>query len=182
MAFADSTGNLLITDYRNHLVRRVGATGSFGSPTLMGEGRYLHSVAWFEGGLLIAGGISEPPGNNVVSSAEIYVPPLDGDIASITTTGDMGTERFAHTATTLLDGKIFISGGRDGSGGGTPLASTELFDPLVGVNGGFIYAGSMSAARQEHTATLLDDGRVLICGGYGISGTLRSCEIYHPEP
>jgi len=42
---------------------------------------------------------------------------------------------------------------------------------------------SLKDARQHHTATLLQDGRVLITGGRGIDGlsTLASCELYTPK-
>jgi hypothetical protein len=39
----------------------------------------------------------------------------------------------------------------------------------------------MTAARQDHTATLLPDGRVLITGGMSSKGALSSAEIYDPS-
>lgn len=41
-------------------------------------------------------------------------------------------------------------------------------------------AGTLSAARSGHTATLLDDGRVLVTGGFDDSTTFASVEIYDP--
>ena len=38
----------------------------------------------------------------------------------------------------------------------------------------------MSTGRQQHTATLLPDGRVLILGGWGKGNTLASGEMYDP--
>ena len=40
--------------------------------------------------------------------------------------------------------------------------------------------GSMSTARQTHSATLLSDGRVLVTGGDGDFVRLASTEIYDP--
>jgi len=64
-------------------------------------------------------------------------------------------------------------------------------DPGVGGGGGGPWdpptadaaraTGSLTVARNQHTATLLPDGRVLITGGFDGSAKLASCEIYDPE-
>ena len=43
------------------------------------------------------------------------------------------------------------------------------------------YTGSLNTARNQHTATLLDDGRVLVTGGFDGTEKLASCELYNPE-
>lgn len=75
------------------------------------------------------------------------------------------TARSSHTQTTLLDGRVLITGGRinaSGTNPGTATATCELFDPQTGT---VSTAPPMSAARAGHTATRLADGRVLIAGG-----------------
>jgi len=47
-------------------------------------------------------------------------------------------------------------------------------------HGTFSATGSMTAARDNHTATLLSDGRVLIAGGGDDSSHLASAELYQP--
>jgi hypothetical protein len=52
--------------------------------------------------------------------------------------------------------------------------------------GTFTATGSMTAARSQHTATLLLNGKVLITGGYPrdlLAGaeTLKSAELYDPS-
>ena len=45
----------------------------------------------------------------------------------------------------------------------------------------FTFTGSMNVARDSHTATRLDDGRVLIAGGEDSSANpLASAELYDP--
>jgi hypothetical protein len=58
------------------------------------------------------------------------------------------------------------------------LASAEVYDPATGK---FSLTGSMSTARNGHTATLVADGRVLIAGGGNdTSAYLASAELYQP--
>ena len=90
-------------------------------------------------------------------------------------TGSMAVGREYHTATLLPSGKVLISGGWvHGAGDATAeVASAELYDPGTGT---FTATGSMNFARDEHTATLLTNGLVLIAGG------VASAEVYDPGP
>ncbi len=89
-------------------------------------------------------------------------------------TGSMGTARASHTATVLPNGKVLIAGGFAGSGGeGRPYSSVEIYDPATGA---FAATASMTAYRSGHTATatLLNNGKVLIAGGWSGGGLLRT--------
>jgi hypothetical protein len=44
----------------------------------------------------------------------------------------------------------------------------------------FTLTGSMTVAREGHTATLLNDGTVLIAGGFNGNGFLAGAELYNP--
>lgn len=51
--------------------------------------------------------------------------------------------------------------------------------PLV-VDPSFSATGSLSSQRAEHTATLLQNGRILFAGGVGSGGNLFTYEVYDP--
>ncbi len=58
--------------------------------------------------------------------------------------------------------------------------------PLVAVDGSggvakFVATENLAATRNNHTATLLADGRVLVVGGFGESDALDSAELYDPS-
>ena len=55
------------------------------------------------------------------------------------------------------------------------LATAELFDPATGQ---WTAAAAMGVVRTEHTATLLNDGRVLVVGGSNGTSTHASAEVY----
>ena len=57
------------------------------------------------------------------------------------------------------------------------LASAELYDPASGT---WTATGSLTTARDFHTATLLPNGKVLVAGGIDNSGSLSSAELYDP--
>jgi uncharacterized protein (TIGR03437 family) len=69
-----------------------------------------------------------------------------------------------------------------------PLASAEIYDPATS---GFSTTGSLASVRQNHTATLLNNGQVLITGGMAFTGGcfnfvgsstngMSSAELYTP--
>jgi len=100
-------------------------------------------------------------------------------------TGSMGTARTSHTATLLSNGKVLVTGGSAGelTGNGPPtpdtLAEAELFDPASGT---FTPTkGNMETGRVYHTATLLNDGTVLVTGGVDSNNAVEaSAELFDP--
>ena len=85
-------------------------------------------------------------------------------------TGDMGTERAAHTATLLANGTVLITGGYNGP---ADLPTAELYDPATGT---FSSTGAMTIRRLWHTATLLANGKVLVAGGSDDLGALSTVD------
>src|SRR5215831_13010009 len=97
-----------------------------------------------------------------------------------TLTGDMNVVRSFPTATLLANGKVLIAGGAQGirSGDFQPLTVAELYDPNTGV---FALTGAMNTPLIVSSATLLDDGRVLIVGRKaGVNCSPNISELYEP--
>jgi len=108
------------------------------------------------------------------------------------------TARAFHSATLLADGRVLVAGGCTGVAPTpekpclAPTADTEIFNPATKT---WTPAGKMTAPRAGHSATLLNDGRVLVIGGFhgdagekvspdpiGVpDGTQRLAETFDPK-
>jgi hypothetical protein len=154
-----------------------------GSMTVEREG--AAAILLQDGRVLIVGGsrFTQQSGATLeyeLATAELYDPAT----GKFTATGSMSAPRSHLTATLLSNGKVLVAGGYTSPpteipGGPDPLDTAELYDPVTGT---FTPTGSMTDARDGHTATLLQDGRVLIAGGTGgeNDAPLASDEIYDP--
>lgn len=95
-------------------------------------------------------------------------------------TGTMIQGRTYHTATLMKNGKVLVAGGYDQTASeiGENLKSSELYNPATGL---WTSTGDLGVVRSLHSATLLDDGRVLATGGsQGPGLTISSAQIYNP--
>jgi hypothetical protein len=149
-------------------------TGKFTQTGDMIHTRRLHtSTLLSDGTVLIAGG-QEVNTLMGTATAETY----DPRTGLFSATNDMLINREYHTATRLPNGKVLIAGGQVGPfGGATTARSAEVYDPATR---SFTRTGSMSYARLSHTATLLEDGRVLVAGGFDRFSGPRIAELYDP--
>jgi len=153
----------------------------FSSTGTMTMARMGHTATLLGGGkVLLAGGAGRFGGNST-ATAEVY----DPSSGSFTTTTPMISAHSTHTATLLQNGQVLIAGGAGvfyGPGKSSSLSSAELFDPTTG---NFTATADMTAIREQHTATLLNTGEVLVVGGsngtIGYSSTttvLATAELY----
>lgn len=174
------------------------AQGAWSTSGRLTAGRADHTASRLENGkVLVAGGRStviEPaPGEpvDVTATAELY-DPASGTWAP---TGSMAAGRSGHTASVLAGpacgalprplwcGTVLVAGGR--GAGGRPVAAAELYDPGSGT---WRTLPPLATARADHTATVLQDGRVLVTGGRVLGGaqvvqgesSTDSTELYDP--
>ena len=179
---ADATLSGIATITVTTSTARFTPTGNMQNP------RGLHSATLLTNGeVLMAGGtaLADPLCIGGIGLAELY----DSVAGSFTPTGRMTAPRYAHTATLLLNGKVLVTGGygfvRDCEDLGEPAqASAELYNPSTR---SFTATGGMRIGRGGHTATLLENGKVLVAGGgdqggsAGGGGTAtNSAELYDP--
>jgi hypothetical protein len=82
------------------------------------------------------------------------------------------------TATLLADGRVLVVGGCADPACATVLGDATVYDPVANT---WTAAGSMSLPRAGHSATLLNDGSVLVAGGCADAAcmtVLSSAEIW----
>jgi N-acetylneuraminic acid mutarotase len=84
--------------------------------------------------------------------------------------------RSDHAAAALLDGRVLITGGNQGT---RLLQTTEIYDVKTNV---WTRAAPLPRTRTEHSAFTLVDGRVLVAGGIERSGAATGTTlIYDPR-
>ena len=141
--------------------------------------------------VLIAGGFDAT--GTPLDTAELYNP---GTQTFTLLANPMTDARAMHTATLLSDGTVLIVGGIDrvaevlfGFGANAVATnSAETFDPSTQTFTAVPAKNLMPFGAAGHTATLLQNGKVLIAGGFEITpsileplGTsLNQAEIYDP--
>lgn len=151
------------------------STQTFSATGGLNGARNSHTATLLKNGMvLIAGGAL---GGFSLATAELYDPAT----GTFTATGNLNVPRHYHTATLLNDGTVLIAGGlsRVGRNALTKVPCAEVYDPAAK---SFKLTGCLGTPRDEHTATLLKNGKVLIAGGKANppGGYLASAELYDP--
>jgi N-acetylneuraminic acid mutarotase len=155
------------------------ATGTWNlTPGNMTTGRVFHTATLLQNGMVLVTGGQNRQGT-LLNTSELYNPAT----LTWTPTGILNAYRFNHTATLLQDGTVLLVGGDDSVSDLHSLSTSEIYNPTTRVWA--TTTGGLSASRESHTATLLQDGTVLVSGGrnlqVGVNGTvLSSSEIYNP--
>lgn len=169
------TGGYSLNDSGYYLssMQIVGRDGCKETNSLLKLGRSGHSMTLLKNGqVLVAGGHS--------NTLEIINP---NNLSSQFLNVKMKDYRSQHTATLLQDGRVLIVGGYmdfiDFAIRSNHISnSVEIYNPQ---DGSLQTVAEMIVPRAEHTATLLDDGRVLIVGGYSKNQMIDIVEIFDPR-
>jgi hypothetical protein len=122
------------------------------------------------GEVLIAGGYN----TQTLETSTRYRPQQDDFIDA----GKMTTARYDHAAAILPDGRVLITGGQNET---DYLDTTDLFDPTKAPAGAWTAAAPMTKSRWGHTATALNNGEVLVAGGFVSIDSTTSIEVYDPK-
>src|SRR5262245_32189767 len=148
----------------------VRASGRWNVTGRLNAPRCLHTATLLnDGKVLIVGGSADS--EDGFNGAELYDPKNE----TWSVTGSLNTPRCFHTATLLKNGKVLVVGGDEHADlwdyEPRPLDTVELYDPDTGM---WSFTGHLNTAVEGHTATLLQNGKVLVVGE-------RFAELYDPD-
>lgn len=163
----------------------------------MTDPRAFHTATLLANGkVLLDSGLSDNTGN-LSMTADLFDPNAGTHGVFTVSTGTPGTRAAAVSAifpSGALAGQVLITGGDICTGTAEVCSSTfsDVYDPVKDV---FSFV-PMNEFRMNHTATLLNDGTVLVAGGINVSASLsfgtvlgggalttfsRSAEIFDPS-
>jgi len=128
---------------------------------------------------------------------------IDGNLpAGFHAAGSLNDARGAHASVELDDGRVLVVGGAAAKGRSGYTGEPELFDPMTGTftrvsalsgDAGLMKNGKVVVRQTAPAAVKLNDGTVLVCGGFGIEkkglfgfgkdkeDTLKSAFIFDPS-
>ena len=115
---------------------------------------------------------------HAIAWADLY----DSATKKWSATSTMSISREDHSTSLLSNGQVLAMGGTTVDFNGITVASAELYDSTTG---SWASTGSMLQGRERFTATLLQNGQVLVAAGDyydGVNaGFLTECELYDPD-
>jgi hypothetical protein len=150
----DATGEFLLdtAELYDPLTRTSRPTGS------MATARARHAATLLaDGRILVTGGFVAVDGSTT-ASAETY----DPSTGLFSSAGDAQVGRVGHSGILLTDGRVLVLGGI------LPSPATDIFDPGVDE---WRTGPILDPAWGASSVTLLRNGKVLVFGGEGASGS-----------
>jgi N-acetylneuraminic acid mutarotase len=141
------------------------ASGTWSATGSLNIARDGHTATLLANGkVLVAGGSGSYDGQQPgLNSAELYDPAT----GTWSVTGSLNISRDGHTATLLPSGKVLVVGGLfHGPTSTSYTNSAELYDPATA---SWTFTGSLHTERAIHTATRLQNGKILVVGGTNVT-------------
>jgi N-acetylneuraminic acid mutarotase len=141
------------------------ASGTWSGTGSLNIARHGHTATLLANGkVLVAGGSGSYDGQQPgLNSAELYDPAT----GTWSITGSLNIARDGHTATLLPNGKVLVAGGLfHGATSTFYTNSAELYDPGTA---SWTFTGSLHSERAIHTATRLQNGKILAVGGTNVT-------------
>lgn len=151
--------------------------GTWASGPNMSQARATFTAtSLLDGRVLIAGGALSGAFDPVIDSAEIY----DSSSNSWSSAGHMGDARADFAATLLPNGLVLVTGGA-GNEGDVPerwyTRTAEVYNPRTNA---WSFIDDMQSVRRGHAATVLNNGKVLVVGGFNATSELLAPRISRP--
>lgn len=145
--------------------------GSWTKTGSLSTARTFHTATRLVNGkVLVVGGSNFS--SVIYDTSELYDPAS----GRWSTTDKLNSARISHTATLLPSGKVLAVAGFNNEPVDSTQRSAEVFNPATET---WTATADLNAVRGNHSATLLEDGRVLVTGGNGGgSPAISSAELY----
>ena len=141
---------------------------------LSGSRTYAQAIGLATGEVLVVGGMDRDPATRTYSHAEI----IDPRTGASTPDPSTRIARMWQTLTTLRSDLVLVVDGTERlPDGWHALAYAETFDPWSHT---WRTVRAPTFARSDHSAVLLNDGRVLVIGGNDGPKWIKQSEIYDP--
>lgn len=166
-----SDGSVLVTGGRE--VKTLASTerwvnGAWSPGPELAEPRQHHAaLALPDGRAVVVGGVAAGGLSNL---CELWRP---GEEKWTLAEHSLSTAHASFGAVVLKGGDVLLTGGE-----AYATVDTALVQRFITAEQRWCIAGQLATSRKSHTATLLDDGRVLVTGGVSSGITEASAEIW----
>ncbi len=166
----DTAGNPLASmEICDPIAKTCAATTAMSTPR-GGHTATLLTTGPRAGQVLLCGGQNGADQASITGACDAFNP----SGAAVSQAGAIVSPRMGHAAVLLPNGKVFVTGGRRRNATDTAWLyqpMNELYDPVLDV---WTPVSALLQGRIDHSATVLNNGLVLIAGGYNAANVL-SC-------
>jgi len=139
------------------------------SPARGGHTATLLSKGPNNGKVLLCGGQTAAANTNITETCDLF-DPVNNTVADAVS---MVSSRMGHSAVLLRSGNVFVTGGRRRNAANTAWIyepMNEMYDVLIS---SWSPKDNLLQGRIDHSATVLNNGIIMISGGYNSTNTYR---------